>query len=143
MLRSPCPMVVTLHDLAALKRRSEHLRTGMRLRLRHLAVQRAVRVIVPTRGASRDDAVERLGLERERVVGDPRGGRRVDVSALDAARSPACAQRFALPERYLLWVGGLQHPDRASTSPSSPPRRASCRSCSSARPARGRTSCPT
>ena len=28
MLRSPCPMVVTLHDLAALKRRSEHLRTG-------------------------------------------------------------------------------------------------------------------
>ena len=41
MLHSPCPMVVTLHDLAALKRRSEHLRTGVRLRLRHLAVQRA------------------------------------------------------------------------------------------------------
>ncbi len=51
MLHSPCPMVVTLHDLAALKRRSEHLRTGVRPRLRQLAVQRAARVIVPTRGA--------------------------------------------------------------------------------------------
>ena len=44
LLHSPCPMVVTLHDLAAHKRRSELLRTGLRMRLRHLAVQRAVRV---------------------------------------------------------------------------------------------------
>ena len=34
MLRSPCPMIVTLHDLASFKRRSEHLRGGPRLRLR-------------------------------------------------------------------------------------------------------------
>ena len=109
MLHSPCPMVVTIHDLAALKRRSEHLRSGLRLRLRHLAVQRAARVIVPTEAVARD-AVAHLRLERERVVVIP--------EAADAAmypRSPhevaAVRARFGLPERYLVWVGGLQHPD--------------------------------
>lgn len=60
VLRSPCPMVVTLHDLMPLKARGEYLRTGMRLHLRYLAVQRAVRVIVPTRAVARD-AIARLG----------------------------------------------------------------------------------
>jgi len=59
LLRSPCPMVVTLHDLVQLKRRSEYLRTGMRFRLRYLAVQRAMRVIVPTEAVAAD-AVEHL-----------------------------------------------------------------------------------
>jgi glycosyltransferase involved in cell wall biosynthesis len=109
MLHSPCPMVVTIHDLAALKRRSEHLRTGLRLRLRHLAVQRAVSVIVPTDAVARD-AVRHLRLERERVV--------VIAEAADAAMYPRgeleiarVRARFGLPERYLLWVGGLRHPD--------------------------------
>ncbi len=109
MLHSPCPMVVTLHDLAALKRRSEHLRTGVRPRLRQLAVQRAVRVIVPTQALARD-AFDRLGLEPERVVVIP--------EAPDQAMYPRSPQqvadvraRFGLPGRYLLWVGGLEHPD--------------------------------
>ncbi len=109
MLRSPCPMVVTLHDLAALKRRSEHLRLGMRLRMRHLAVQRAVNVIVPTETVA-DDAVARLGVERERLAVIP--------EAPDPAMYPrpesevaAVSERYGLPERYLLWVGCLQHPD--------------------------------
>jgi glycosyltransferase involved in cell wall biosynthesis len=109
MLRSACPMVVTLHDLAAMKRRSEHLRTGMRLRLRHLAVQRAVSVIVPTEAVARD-AVAHLAVEAERVVVIP--------EAADAAMYPrpareiaAARARFELPEDYLVWVGGLQHPD--------------------------------
>lgn len=109
ILRSPCPMVVTLHDLSALKRASEHLRTGVRLRLRQLAMQRAVRVIVPTKAVA-GDAVERLGLERERIA--------VIAEAPDAAMYARSAQeiahvreRFSLPERYLLWVGSLRHPD--------------------------------
>jgi glycosyltransferase involved in cell wall biosynthesis len=109
MLRSPCPMVVTLHDLAALKRRSEHLRIGLRLRLRQLAVQRAVRVIVPTEALAAD-AVAGLGLERERVVVIP--------EAPDSTMYPRLAheiakarEQFGLPERYLLWVGCLRHPD--------------------------------
>jgi glycosyltransferase involved in cell wall biosynthesis len=109
MLHSPCPMVVTLHDLAALKRRSEHLRTGVRPLLRQLAVQRAARVIVPTEALAHD-AYARLRLEPESVVVVP--------EAPDSTMYPRPTQEiaearscFALPERYLVWVGGLQHPD--------------------------------
>ena len=109
ILRSPCPMVVTLHDLAALKRTSEHLRSGVRLHMRRLAVQRAMRTIVPTHAVARD-AVERFGLESERVT--------VIAEAPDPkmyARPPAEVQRarerYGLPERFLLWVGSLRHPD--------------------------------
>jgi glycosyltransferase involved in cell wall biosynthesis len=109
LLRSPCPMVVTLHDLSPLKRRSEYLRTGMRFRLRYLAVQRAMRVIVPTHTVA-EDAVAHLSLDPDRV--------RVIAEAAVAsmyARTPeevaSARDRYDLPADYLLWVGGLQHPD--------------------------------
>ncbi len=111
MLHCPCPMVVTIHDLAMLKRRSEHLRAGLRMRMRHLAVQRAARVIVPT-GAVARDALAHLRLTREQVVVIP--------EAADSAMYPRSQQdiaavraRFGLPERFLVWVGGLRHPDPA------------------------------
>ena len=111
LLHSPCPMVVTLHDLAALKRRSEHLRTGVRPRLRQLAVQRAVRVIVPTRALA-EDAQTQLGVEPEQidVIHEAPAACMYERSQREIAQVRA---RFALPERYLLWVGGLQHPDPA------------------------------
>lgn len=103
MLRSPCPMVVTLHNLAALRRRSEHLRMAALPRLRHLAVQRAAQVIVPT-AAVAADAIERLDLDAERIVVIP--------EAPDPALRPRAEhevagvrRRLGLPERYLLWVG--------------------------------------
>jgi glycosyltransferase involved in cell wall biosynthesis len=109
MLHPPCPLLVTIHDLAPLKRRSEYLRPGLRLRLRHLAVQRAAQVIVPTEAVAAD-AVTHLRVEREHVL--------VIAEAADAAMYPrtegevaAVRARFCLPERYLVWVGGLQHPD--------------------------------
>lgn len=109
MLHSPCPAVVTIHDLAALKRRSEHLRPSLRLRLRPLAMQRAAAVIVPTEAVARD-AVAHLRLDRARISVIP--------EAADTAiyrRSPAevaaTRARYGLPERYLAWVGGLQHHD--------------------------------
>jgi glycosyltransferase involved in cell wall biosynthesis len=109
ILRSPCPMVLTLHDLAALKRASEHLRGGVRLRMRRLAAQRALRAIVPTETVRRD-AVQRLGLvpERVTVIGeapDP------SMYARSAAEVSDVRERYSLPERYLLWVGSLRHPD--------------------------------
>jgi glycosyltransferase involved in cell wall biosynthesis len=106
MLHSPCPMVVTIHDLAALKRRSERLRTS--LRLRHLAVQRAVSVIVPTEAVA-VDAVAHLRVERERVTVI---GEAADASMYrrEQREVSAVAERFELPDRYLVWVGGLQHP---------------------------------
>ena len=142
MLHSPCPMVVTLHDLTALKRRSELLRTGVRPRLRQLAVQRAVRVIVPTEALAQD-AVGRLGLEREQIDVIARGRRRVHVSARTRTRSPPCARASRCPSATCCGSAACATPTRASTSRSSPRRHASCRSCSSGRRARGRTSCPT
>jgi alpha-1,3-rhamnosyl/mannosyltransferase len=108
MLHSPCPMVVTVHDVTRLKRRSEHLRSGLRLRLRHLALQRAAGVIVPTEAVA-VDAVHHLQLERERVAiipeaADPSMYRRGE-DAVTAAR-----EQLELPERYIVWVGDLQHP---------------------------------
>lgn len=68
MLHSPCPMVVTIHSLASLKRRSEQLRGGgLHLRLRRLALQRATHVIVPSELVA-DEVLTELGLTRERVI---------------------------------------------------------------------------
>ncbi len=109
LLRSPVPMVVTLHDLVPLKRRGEYLRSGLRFKLRYLAVQRAVRVIVPTRAVA-EDAINVLELPAERieVIAEavaptlhPRSQAEVD----------AVREQYSLPEEYLLWVGGLRTPD--------------------------------
>jgi alpha-1,3-rhamnosyl/mannosyltransferase len=109
MLHCPVPMVVTLHDLSALRRLSEYLRSGVRLRLRHLAVQRAVRVIVPTEAVARD-ALSGLGLEADRVtVIHAAAG--TAMYARSEQEMAATRARFGLPESYLLWVGGLRHPD--------------------------------
>jgi glycosyltransferase involved in cell wall biosynthesis len=111
MLHPPCPLVVTIHDLAKLKRPSERLRPGLRLRLRHLAVQRAACVIAPTEAVAQD-AVTHLHVERERmlVIGEA-------ADTVMYRRTPkeiaALLSRLGLPERYLLWVGGLQQPDAA------------------------------
>lgn len=109
LLRSPVPQVVTLHDLAPLTRRGEYLRTGMRFRLRYLAVQRAARVIVPTQALA-ERAVETLGLGREQVVVIPEGPASVFYPR-PAQEVAAVRSRHRLPERYLLWVGQLTAPD--------------------------------
>jgi alpha-1,3-rhamnosyl/mannosyltransferase len=109
MLRCPVPMVVTLHDLVPLKRRGEYLRSGLRVKLRYLAVERAVRVIVPTEAVA-EDVIPALRLSAEQVTVipeaaapafTPRGAEEVD----------AVRRKFGLPDRYLLWVGGLRVPD--------------------------------
>lgn len=98
MLHSPCPMVVTLHDLTAVKRPSERLRCGgMHIRLRRLAVQRAVHVIVPT-DALAHDAVAELGLERERLVVIP--------DAPDPT-APAWTGEDAARETWRIYAGAI------------------------------------
>jgi glycosyltransferase involved in cell wall biosynthesis len=109
LLHSPMPQVVTLHDVVPLKRRGEYLRTGLRFRLRYLAVQRAARVIVPTAVVAQD-VVDHLGLDEQRLV--------IVHEAAAAAMRPRAAdeiatarQRYGLPDDYLVWVGGLMTPD--------------------------------
>jgi hypothetical protein len=85
-LRTPCPMVVTVHSVVALKRRSEQLRTGLRSQLRYLAIQRAGRVIVatPTVGT---DVHELLGVDLERIIVIP------EAAAHTLHRRPAVGVR--------------------------------------------------
>jgi glycosyltransferase involved in cell wall biosynthesis len=109
LLRSPVPMVVTLHDLVPLKRRGEYLRSGVRFKLRYLAVQRAVRVIVPSEAVAAD-AQSLLGITDERLAVIPEAPA-PGLTPRDAEEVAAVRERYALPESYLLWVGGLEHPD--------------------------------
>lgn len=109
LLRSPVPMVVTLHDLVPLKRPGEYLRSGLRFKLRYLAVQRAVRVIVPTRAVA-DDAMQMLDIPAERIVVVPEAAA-TPLRPRSDQEVEAVRRRFKLPDRYLLWVGGLRSPD--------------------------------
>jgi alpha-1,3-rhamnosyl/mannosyltransferase len=108
-IRCSIPQVVTLHDLVPLKRAAEYLRTGMRFRLRYMAVARVQRIIVPTATVAQD-AMERLGVESEQLA--------VIAEAPAPAFHPrppeqvaAARRRHGVPDDYLLWVGGLQTPD--------------------------------
>lgn len=99
------PYVVTLHDLVPLKHAANYLRTGLKHRLRYAAAKRASRVIVPSRAVA-DDAVRLLGVSRIDIVPEAPAA----VFAPVAAPRGLLA-RLRLPERFLLWVGGLDPPD--------------------------------
>lgn len=109
LVRCPVPQVVTVHDLVPLKRRSEYLRTGVRFRLRYLAVRRAERVIVPTEAVAAD-LVEHLGVPREHIAVIAEAAA-PPFRPRPAEEVAAVRARHGVPEDYLLWVGGLQHPD--------------------------------
>jgi glycosyltransferase involved in cell wall biosynthesis len=109
LLRCPIPMVVTLHDLVPLKRRGEYLRSGLRFRLRYLAVQRATRVIVPTHVVA-DEAARALEIPRERIAVIPEAAA-PKLHPRGADEVEAVRERYGLPQQYLLWVGRLTTPD--------------------------------
>lgn len=101
------PLVVTLHDLIPLKEPATYLQTGVKHRLRYAAVKRAKRVIVPSVAVALD-AERLLALLPTQIVvvpeaPDPAFGRVADPRAE--------LSRLDLPERFLLWVGGMDPPD--------------------------------
>jgi glycosyltransferase involved in cell wall biosynthesis len=109
LLRCPVPQVVTLHDLAPLKRSGQYLRSMLRFKLRYLALQRAMRVIVPTYAVA-EEAETVLDIPRERLAVIPEAA----AAALHARTEEevvAVRRRFSLPDRYLVWVGAMQTPD--------------------------------
>ncbi|HEV3320377.1 MAG TPA: glycosyltransferase [Solirubrobacteraceae bacterium] len=112
MLHSPCPMIVTLHDLAPLKRRSEHLRAGgIHLRLRHLAVQRATHVIVPTEALAHE-AVAELGFEREHVVVIPEAPDPTVDACRPSHAPPAWTWQDVGRETWRVYENALAQPER-------------------------------
>lgn len=108
-LRPRVPTVVTLHDVVPLKRPGEYLRSGLRFKMRYLAVQRASAVIVPTLAVG-GEAEQLLNLTRSRlhVVGEAPDAA---FAPRDAATVAEARARHELPDDYLVWVGGLRHPD--------------------------------
>jgi glycosyltransferase involved in cell wall biosynthesis len=109
LLRCPVPQVVTLHDLAPIKRSGQYLRSMLRFKLRYLALQRAMRVIVPTYAVA-EEAEAVLDIRRERIAVIPEA----PAPALHARTEKevsAVRRRFSLPDRYLVWVGAMQTPD--------------------------------
>jgi Glycosyltransferase Family 4 len=134
MLHSPCPMVVTLHDLSALKRPSERLRSGgIHLRLRHLAVQRAVHVIVPTEAVAHE-AIAELGFEREcvTVIPDAPDPAASVAQSSDPVRPASCWEDAARATwRVYRWA--LAHPHRPCVTAWGRPQGLSARRASHAR----------
>lgn len=105
MLHSPCPMVVTIHDVSALTRPSERLRCGgVHLRLRHLALLRATHVIVPSKTVA-EEAVTELGLDAERVIAIPQAPEDAPANWHDAARATWRVYGEALAGTGRLCVG--------------------------------------
>ncbi len=104
-VRPGLPYVVTLHDLVPLKQPRRYLRTGLKHRLRYAAVKRATRVIVPSHAVA-EDATRLLGLSRVDVVPE------APAAAFRPVTAPrGLLDRLRLPERYMLWVGGLDPVD--------------------------------
>jgi glycosyltransferase involved in cell wall biosynthesis len=106
-LRPGAPLVVTVHDLVPLKQPKRYLRTGLKHRLRYAAVRRAARVIVPAQCVGRDLGAL-LGVEPERVKVVPEAPAPV---FRPVSEPRAQLERLGLPDRFLLWVGGLDPVD--------------------------------
>jgi glycosyltransferase involved in cell wall biosynthesis len=104
-VRAGVPLVVTVHDVVPLLWPDRYLRTGLVHRMLYAAARRARRIVCPSRAAARD-AIEKLGLDPERVF--------VIQEGVDERFAPEPnAQRPTpnVPSPYLLSVGGLADDD--------------------------------
>jgi glycosyltransferase involved in cell wall biosynthesis len=99
--------VVTVHDLVPLKHPQRYLRTGLKHRVRYAAVRGATRVIAPTAAVARD-CEQFLGVKAGRIDVVAEAAAPVFRPVADAR---AALSRIELPDRFLLWVGGLDPPD--------------------------------
>lgn len=125
MLHSPCPMVVTIHELGARTRLSERLRGGgIHLRLRHLAVQRATHVIVPTEALA-GVVVAEIGFERERVVVIPQAPDPTTDMGGQSQATPAWTWQDVGRETWRVYASALARPERPCVGRLNMPRVAS------------------
>jgi glycosyltransferase involved in cell wall biosynthesis len=109
LLHPRVPMVVTVHDLVSQKHAGQTLRAGLRGGMRRLAIERAARLICPTRAVADDvAALMRVAREHIEVIAEAPA----DAFRPRPAEEVAAARaQHGVPDDYLLWVGDLRHPD--------------------------------
>ena len=78
--------------------------------MRKLAIERAARLICPTRAVA-DDVAALMRVDRERIEVIAEAPADAFRPRLGGARSRRSRERHGVPEDYLLWVGDLRHPD--------------------------------
>ena len=104
----PCPVTVTIHDL--IPRLLPAYRGGLlpRLytRLVSLTARRAARVITISAASARD-VIAQLGIDPGRVTAIHHGPNQQDALPMDAATVEQVRERYALPARYFLYLGGF------------------------------------
>jgi glycosyltransferase involved in cell wall biosynthesis len=102
---SRAPLVVTMHDLAFVRDPSRFSRQGLRVMRRSLAVTRDLAAVVITSSAASGRDLEAAGVEPGRIRVVPLGVDAAPASPDDVAR---VRRRYALPERFALFVGTLE-----------------------------------
>jgi glycosyltransferase involved in cell wall biosynthesis len=109
LLHPRVPMVVTVHDLVSQKHAGLSLRAGLRGGMRKLAIERAARLICPTRALADDvAALMRVAREHIAVIAEAPADA---FHPRPAGEVAAAREEHGVPADYLLWVGDLRHPD--------------------------------
>ena len=106
-LQSPAPLVVTIHDLTTVLYRE--YRRGVKARMYNALISAGARSsshIITDSKASRDDIVEHLGISEEQITSIYLAAREDFKPEADLLLDMAIAQKYALPEEYILYLGG-------------------------------------
>lgn len=101
---SAMPQVVTLHDVAFLRRPDRLTRHGARLLTRAVEVARRADLVTCPSATVRNDLIEH-GFDPDRVAVIPWG---VDPVTVDESMIDDARRRLALPERFVLAVATLE-----------------------------------
>ena len=108
-LRAPCPIVLTIHDASLVRHPELHsFRHWLAVRpLLPLMARRADAVITVSRSA-REDIVSILGVKPDRAHVVYNAPPADYLPVRDAAALKEVRERYALPERFFLFVGTLE-----------------------------------
>lgn len=104
----PVPTVVTVHDLIPLLLRMYRGGASNRLYTALVgATARRAAAAITVSEAGKRDVVERLRVPPERVHAIPHGPNQEALPRPDAGQLSVVRARYALPERYFLYLGGF------------------------------------
>lgn len=106
---SPCPTVVTLHDLIPITHPETETRAaGLYWRLQIPVAARRSTFIITDSDHARREIVEMFAVPAERIAVTPLGYPPAMDAPPDQQRAAAFRERFSLPDRYILYVGTIQ-----------------------------------